>query len=97
MVSKSNFLAIILLLSLSSCAGMCIVEPKYTEEAIRLYNLPFTYRANLTDDQIYKIFGGCYGLGDKVFIVQTIFKKKYILVRAGQPYTYADEDTWLGF
>lgn len=76
---------------------MCNVEPKYTEEAIRLYNLPFIYKANLTEDEIYKIFGGCYGLGDKVFIAQTFYKKKYILVRAGEPFTYADEDTWFGF
>jgi hypothetical protein len=26
-----------------------------------------------------------------------MFKKKYILVKMGEPYTYADEDTWLGF
>jgi hypothetical protein len=97
MALKNNFLIIILLLFLSSCAGMCTVEPKYTEEAIRLYNLPFTYRANLTQDEIYKIFGGCYSMGDRVFITQTMLKKKYILLRAGEPYTYADEDTWFGF
>ena len=33
---------------------MCMVEPKYTEEAIRLYNLPFTYKPNLTQEEIYK-------------------------------------------
>ena len=97
MVLKNNYLIIILLLFLSSCAGMCIVEPKYTEEAIRLYNLPFTYKANLTQDEIYKIFGGCYSLGDRIYAVQTMYKKKYILVRAGEPYTYADEETWFGF
>jgi hypothetical protein len=97
MVLKNNFLIIFSLLFLFSCTGMCNIEQKYTEEANRLYALPFTYRANLTEDEIYKIFGGCYGLGDRVFITQTMFKKKYILVRAGQPYTYADEDTWFGF
>jgi hypothetical protein len=97
MALKNNFLMIILLLLLSSCSGMCRVEPKFTEEAIRLYNLPFTYRANLTQDEIYKIFDGCYSLGDRVYAVQTMYKKKYILVRSGEPYTYADEETWFGF
>jgi hypothetical protein len=97
MALKNNFLIIILFLFLSSCSGVCIVEPKYTDEAIRLYNQPFVYKANLTQDEIYKIFGGCYGLGDRVYAVQTMYKKKYILVRAGEPYTYADEDTWFGF
>jgi hypothetical protein len=97
MALKNNFLTIILFLFLSSCAGVCVVEPKYTEEAIRLYNQPFVYKANLTQDEIYKIFGGCYGLGDRIYGVQNMYKKKYILVRAGEPYTYADEDTWFGF
>jgi hypothetical protein len=76
---------------------MCNVEQQYIAEANRLYNLPFTYRANLSEDEIYKIFGGCYKVGDKVFIAQTAFKKKYILLRMNEPYTYADEDVWFGF
>ena len=95
-VLKNKFLIIILFL-LSSCAGVCNIEQKYTEEAWRLYNMPFTYKADLSQDEIYKIFGGCYSFGDKIYISQNMFKKKYILVKMGEPYTYADEETWLGF
>ena len=95
-VLKNNFLIISLFL-LSSCTGICNIEQKYTDEARRLYEMPFTYKANLSKDEIYKIFGGCYSFGDKVFVSQNMFKKKYILVKMGEPYTYADEETWFGF
>ena len=76
---------------------MCHIEPKYTEEAERLYNMLGTYRVWLSYEEAHKIFGDCYRSTDMIFVSQNIFKKKYILVRFGEPITYADEDKWLGF
>lgn len=93
---KNNFL-FLLLFSLSSCYGMCHIEPKYTEEAHRLYSMLGTYRVWLNYEEAYEIFGDCYRQTDMIFVSQNIFKKKYILVRFGEPITYAEEDKWIGF
>jgi hypothetical protein len=87
----------ILLIIISSCHGICYIEPKHTQEAERLYNSIETYRIYPTYQEAYDIFGDCYRSTDKVFVYQSIFKKKYILVRFGEPITYQDQDKWFGF
>ncbi len=87
----------VVLLFLNSCAGFCHIEPSYAIEAKRLYEMIGTYRIYLSDDEARKIFGNCYRSSDKIFISQNIYKKKYILVRYGEPITYEDENVWQGF
>lgn len=88
---------IFILLFLTSCQGMCFIEPKYAEEAQRLYEMTGTYRVWLSYDEAYKIFGACYRRSDTIFVSKNLYKKKYILVRFGEPITYQDENIWFGF
>jgi hypothetical protein len=89
--------SLLIFLSLNSCSGFCRIESGFEIEAKRLYEMIGTYRANIDNEQAKKIFGNCYRSTDKIFISQNIFKKKYILVRYGEPITYEDEDVWRGF
>ena len=86
-----------ILLFLNSCVGFCHIEPSYAVEAKRLYEMIGTHRAYLSNEEAIKIFGNCYRSTDKIFISQNIYKKKYILVRFGEPITYEDENIWQGF
>lgn len=96
-MSQLKIKIIIFLLLLTSCRGICFVEPKHTEEARRLYEMLGTYRVRLTYDEAKQIFGACYRKSDAIFVSQNMYKKKYILVRFGEPITYQDEDKWFGF
>ena len=89
---------IVSFLFLTCCQGACFVEPKYTEEANRLYHMLGTYRVWLSDDEAYKIFGACYRKrSDFIYVSKNLYKKKYILVRFGEAITYEDENIWFGF
>lgn len=96
-IKIKKILFLVILLSLNSCYGMCFIEPKFTEEAVRLYNLPTTRRVWLSYDEARKIFGDCYRSTDRIFVADNIYKRKYILVRFGEPITYEDEKVWFGF
>lgn len=62
-----------------------------------MYNSIGTYRVYLSEEEGKKLFGKCYRKIDKVFVFQNMYRKKYILVRNGEPYTYADEEIFFGF
>lgn len=102
-MSKKNFLQLAIFLSivflLNSClkAGVCWVEPSFTQEAERLYNSIGTRKISVSDEEGQKLFGSCYRSIDRVFVFQNFYRKKYILVKNGEPYTYVEEDKFFGF
>jgi hypothetical protein len=94
LVKKSKFFIIVIFL-LSSCHGVCYIEPKYSIEAKRLYESMGAYRSWMSDEEAIKIFGDCYRKTDIIYISQSFFGKKYILVRYGEPITYeSDYSLW---
>lgn len=91
-----KFLSIAILLILNSCyyGGFCRVAPTTQESAQMMYNAFDTKIAkNITPEQAYKMFGGCYTRGDYVYVYPTFWNKKYVLVHRGEVITYAEEES----
>lgn len=86
---KKYFFLLICLLC-SNCAGMCFVNAEDTKEAKRMYDSYGTYLAQISEQEKKDLFGECYDpRTDRIFIYSTLYSKKYILERVGEPFTYA--------
>lgn len=82
-----------ILLMLTSCYGVCRVGTYTQQRAQSMYNaLDTSIARDITPDQGYKLFGGCYTYGDYIYVYTTFWGKKYILVHRGEVITYADEE-----
>lgn len=91
------FFVIIFMTNSCAVSGMCWVEPSFQEEAQRLYNSIGTYKISVSYEEGKKLFGSCYRSIDRVFVFQNMYRKKFILIKNGEPFTYVEEDKFFGF
>ncbi len=98
-ISLKSFLIFLSFFATTSCisSGICWVEPSFKEEAERLYNSVGAYKIKVSNEEGRKLFGNCYRSIDRVFVFQNIYRKKYILIKNGEPFTYVEEDKFFGF
>jgi hypothetical protein len=80
-----------LVLLLNSCISYCWIEPKFKREAERIYKSFGVRRVYLSEKEAKELFGGCYSSFsfDRIFVLDTLGKKSYVLEKNGQPLTYA--------
>ncbi|MBM3580332.1 MAG: hypothetical protein FJX34_06145 [Alphaproteobacteria bacterium] len=84
-------------LLLSSCVGFdrmtCMRPSEYDVNTAQSYYDSFgaVLVSNQEHERLRKKFICNYRAGDQIYIYQTFFNKKYILVRYGQAITYIEE------
>ena len=90
-MKKISFLSICFLLTSCYTSGYCDVSEWKKNEAQSMYNDFGTTVAEMPQDKAARIFGNCYHRGDDIYSYNTLWSKKYILVRYDRAVTYIEE------
>lgn len=92
-MKKISLLLICLFLTSCYINGYCDVSEWKQREAQSMYNDFGTSIAEMDRGKMEKIFGACYRVGDQVYSYNTLWNKKYILVRYDKAVTYIEDNS----